>query len=101
MTALYADTEGDNISWEGALDLPGWEPWEPDEDDLMPSGGCDYCGTFEDIREYPDPIGGKRCCEGCFNQIIGGERDDPPWRCGTSLDIEAPSEFGSTSGASS
>lgn len=81
---LYADTEGDNISWDGGA-LPGWEPWEDDEPDESDprEGGCAYCGALEDIRENPDPFGGQRCCEGCFNQIIGGERDDPPWRCGT------------------
>jgi hypothetical protein len=85
-TALYADHEGDNISWAGD-DLPGWEPWEPDEDEGdQPSGGCHYCGTFESIRENPEPFGGKKCCEGCFNEIIGGDREDEPWRCGNAAD---------------
>jgi hypothetical protein len=43
---------------------------------------CDYCGA----EAHPwrvDPFGGKPCCDACFNVIIGGERDDPPFRCGT------------------
>lgn len=86
MNALYADHEGDNISWAGD-DLPGWEPWEPDEDEDFDDGKrgpCAYCNDATEVRENPEPFGGQPCCEACFNQIIGGERDDPPWRCGTS-----------------
>ena len=82
MTPLYADHHGDNISWAGD-DLPGWEPWEPDDDhEPEPAGGCAYCEATE-VRENPEPFGGKPCCEACFNILIGGSEDDPPWRCGT------------------
>ena len=78
MTAI----DDDNISWEAALDLPGFEPWEDDEPEPeRPAGGCAYCGATE-VREYPEPFGGQLCCEACFNLLIGGEADDPPWRCG-------------------
>lgn len=42
---------------------------------------CAYCppGT---LATRIDPFGQKPCCDGCFNVIIGGERDDPPFRCG-------------------
>lgn len=69
-----------NPDWEEAeADLPGWEPWEDVEAEPDEVGGCDYCGA-PDIRDAPDPFGGKPCCDACFNQLIGGERDDPPWR---------------------
>jgi hypothetical protein len=73
--------EPDNVSWE-TPDLPGWEPWEPDESDDKPAGGCGYCDATE-VRENPEPFGGLPCCEACFNLLIGGSADDPPWRCGT------------------
>lgn len=84
MMALYADHEGDNISWEG--DLPGWEPWEPDEEEPDPREytPCHYCTEPNpQMRENPEPFGGKPCCETCFNILIGGTEDDEPWRCGT------------------
>lgn len=77
---------GENISWEEPVELEGWEPWEdyePDErEDAVCAGACAYCGERE-VRERPEPFGGQKCCEGCFNELIGGERDDPPWRCGS------------------
>lgn len=76
--SLYDDTL--NPDWE-TPELPGWEPWEPDEDDEVRPGGCDYCGA-PDVRDSPDPFGGKPCCDRCFNVIIGGDENDPPWRCG-------------------
>lgn len=70
----------DNISWEE--ELPGFEPWEDYEPDDDPAAsGCAYCDATE-VRENPDPFGGRPCCEACFNELIGGERNDPPWRCG-------------------
>lgn len=80
------DLSEDNISWEASAPfLPGQEPWEPDEDfdDGKPAGACAYCGTNDNIRENPEPFGGQQCCESCFNMLIGGDEDDPPWRCGT------------------
>lgn len=78
--SAYAD---DNISWADDYGLPGYEPWEPDEDadDGHPAGGCAYCEATE-VRENPEPFGGQPCCEACFNILIGGSPDDPPWRCG-------------------
>jgi hypothetical protein len=73
-----------NPDWETFDDpsLPGWEPWvyDLDDDDLHP-GGCDFCGD-PDIRDTPEPFSGKPCCDKCFNVVIGGDVDDPPWRCG-------------------
>lgn len=81
MSALYAD---DNVSWEEPEPLPGWEPWEDDEPDDTPTGGCAYCREPDAMmRENPEPFGGQPCCEACFNLLIGGDVDDPPWRCGT------------------
>lgn len=40
---------------------------------------CDYCG---EPAVKIDPFAQNPCCDGCFNVIIGGEADDPPWRCG-------------------
>ena len=31
----------------------------------------------------------KERCDGCFNVLIGGERDDPPFRCDTALPARA------------
>lgn len=77
MSAYYDDDR----YWLGELE--GFEPWEPDEDDgPEPAGGCAYCEATE-VREHPDPFGGQPCCEACFNVLIGGAPDDPPWRCGT------------------
>jgi hypothetical protein len=42
-------------------------------------GECDFCG---EPAVRTEPFSGKPCCDGCFNVIIGGERDDPPWHCG-------------------
>lgn len=76
--SLYDDTL--NPDWEPP-ELPGWEPWEPDEDDEVREGGCAYCGA-PDVRDAPEPFGGKPCCEVCFARIIGDEDDDPrPFRC--------------------
>ena len=78
--------DGDNLCWDG---LDGIEPWQPDDDydddPKLIAGACAYCGATEDIRENPEPFGRQQCCEACFSQIIGGERDDPPWRCGNAL----------------
>lgn len=66
MADLYAD---ENISWDAGLD--GFEPWELDDDhEPEPAGRCAYCGTAE-VRENPDPYGGKPCCEACFSILIG------------------------------
>jgi hypothetical protein len=75
----------DNISWD-APDFDGWEPWEPDEDpDPRPAGACAYCDATE-VRELPEPFGGRDCCETCFARLIGDESDDPePFRCLTSI----------------
>ena len=83
MSALYADHEGDNISWAGD-DLPGWEPWEDDEhEDDGFVGPCSYCDDpTPTMRENPEPFGGKPCCESCFLILIGDEPDGEPWRCG-------------------
>lgn len=60
-----------------------WEPWQDDEPDFDDeyNTGCDFCGNV-DVREYPEPFTGKPCCDSCFNVLIGGNEDDPPWRCG-------------------
>jgi hypothetical protein len=69
-----------NPDWPEAL--PGWEPWEEDYEVMqIEEGGCEYCGA-PDVRDNPEPFGGKSCCDGCFNMLIGDERDAPPWRCG-------------------
>lgn len=39
---------------------------------------CAYC--LNDAVRH-DPFGQQPCCDECFNIIIGGEPDDPPWRC--------------------
>lgn len=82
-----------NISWEDPwepFDLI--EPWEDeDEGDPRPAGGCAYCPETE-VHELPEPFGGQPCCEGCFTVLIGGERDDLPWRCGTSLPSDGEGE---------
>ena len=74
----------DNPDWESPEDyLDGWEPWEIyDELSMRHEAGCEYCGDFE-IRDNPEPFGGKKCCNRCFNQLIGGEPDDPEFKCGT------------------
>lgn len=77
----------ENVDWHDPMsDLVDdqWEPWEPDESPDVDDLACAYCGHPE-VREYPDPFGQQRCCDGCFNQLIGGDRNDPPWRCGTEL----------------
>lgn len=82
MMALYADHDGDNVCWD---ELPGWEPWEGDEPEPDQHVGlCAYCDEADPakIRENPEPWGGRACCEACFNLLIGGSEDDPPWRCG-------------------
>lgn len=77
--ALYDDM---NPDWEESVTaLPGWEPWEPDEDEDMHAGGCEYCGA-PDVRDTPEPFGGKPCCDACFVLIVGGVDGEPPWRCG-------------------
>lgn len=67
-----------NVLWENPLGeaLDGWEPWEQDEGDVVPAGGCAYCGATE-VREYPDPFGGRPCCEECFLDLIGDESPRP------------------------
>lgn len=65
--------------WEGvAVFDEQWEPWmdadEPDPDPI----GCHYCDSPDTRIE---PFGGKPCCDACFVELIGGERDDPPFRC--------------------
>jgi hypothetical protein len=40
---------------------------------------CEYCPNAA-VRV--EPFGGQPCCDACFNLLIGGEPDDPPWRCG-------------------
>ena len=72
-----------NPDWEETHEAR-WEPWldeeGPEFDDTL--GGCGYCGAPE-VRDVPEPFGGKPCCDGCFNMLIGDDRDAPPWRCGT------------------
>lgn len=72
-----------NLSWEPPV-APGWEPWEDyGDDEPEPAGGCAYCPATE-VRESPDPWGGRPCCERCFLLLIGDDRPDAePWRCGT------------------
>jgi hypothetical protein len=58
-----------NPDWEPPTDLPGWEPWMDDEPE--PAGvGCEYCPNLE-VRDLPEPFGGKRCCDACFALLIG------------------------------
>lgn len=73
-----------NPDWEV---LEGFEPWEPEEDEPLHEGGCDYCGA-PDVRDGPEPFGGKPCCDTCFALIIGDESDLTPWRCGNAIDQE-------------
>jgi hypothetical protein len=63
---IYAD---DNISWTDPY--AGIEPWEPDleDDDIRPAGGCAYCDATE-VRELPEPFGGRPCCQECFIILI-------------------------------
>lgn len=66
----------------GFDDQPRWEPWEDDLiDDQLFEVGCEFCGSAE-VRDLPEPFTGKPCCDPCFNIIIGGNADDPPWMCG-------------------
>lgn len=44
---------------------------------------CAYC-TNEATRT--DPFSGEPVCDEDFHVLIGGEADDPPWRCGTGAD---------------
>jgi len=79
MISMYDDL---NPDWgEETPDLPGWEPWEPDEEDIADPQACAYCGN-PDVRDRPEPFGGKPCCDPCFNILIGGDENDPAWRCG-------------------
>lgn len=92
----------DNPDWLPA-ELPGWEPWEPDEEPDVRECGCAYCGN-PDVRDIPEPYGGKPCCDPCFSMVIGGEPDDRPWRCGTpawrvisaAFNLEPPAAGGTT-----
>jgi len=69
-----------NPDWESPFD-DQWEPWEPDEDVDVRECGCAYCGK-PDVRDVPDPFGGKPCCDACFVTLIGDD-GGPPWRCET------------------
>lgn len=76
----------ENPDWDDdplRVGLPGWEAWEEYDTDerYEPDVGCAYCGNLE-VRENPEPFGGKQCCDPCFNILIGGDEDDPAWRCG-------------------
>ena len=44
---------------------------------------CAYC-LNQAVRT--DPFGQEPCCNECFNLLIGGEADDPPFRCGNEWD---------------
>lgn len=96
---LYDDTL--NPDW-GPPVLPGWEPWEPDEDVDMHEGGCDYCGA-PDVRDTPDPFGGKPCCDACFVVLID-DPGGPPWRCSRQQAADASArkstEYSASRGAS-
>lgn len=85
---LYDESNPDWGEDACELWLPGQEPWEPDESEDMHEGGCDYCGA-PDVRDRPEPFGGKPCCDACFNLIIGGEADDPPFRCSRQRSVSA------------
>ncbi len=79
---IYDDMNPDYAM--GREDQPRWEPWEDDDidDDFFWSiFCCDFCGD-PNVRDDPEPFGGKRCCDPCFSLLIGGELDDRPWRCG-------------------
>lgn len=68
----------------GFDDQPRWEPWEDDDIDgdvFWSDLNCHFCGD-PNVRDVPEPFTQKPCCDGCFNLLIGGEFDDPPWRCG-------------------
>jgi hypothetical protein len=41
---------------------------------------CFYCGERPATRL--DPFGLDPSCDQCVNVLIGGEPDDPPFRCG-------------------
>ena len=78
---IYDDMNPDYVL--GYEDQPRWEPWEDDLDEVelfMNGVGCDFCESTEAPKL--DPFTHKPCCDGCFNEIIDGDRDDPPWRCG-------------------
>lgn len=72
----------ENEDWlpDLSADLEGWEPWSFDPEDMVREGGCEYCER-EAVRT--EPFGLRRCCDPCFNVLIGGNEDDEPWRCGT------------------
>lgn len=74
--SIYDDL---NPDWEAPPDLPGWEPWmDYAEDDDRGTVGCEYCGNPE-VRDTPEPYGGKRCCEVCFRLLTGdGDQDIDP-----------------------
>lgn len=80
MTVYEPNPEWDYPPPSPFADLEGYEPWEPDEEPDREPIGCHYCDNT-DTRI--DPFGGKPCCDECFNILIGGEPDDPPFRCGT------------------
>jgi hypothetical protein len=42
--------------------------------------GCEYCPN--EATRF-DPFSQRPCCDQCFNLLIGGDEDDPPFRCGT------------------
>ena len=76
---IYDDMNPDYVL--GHDDQPRWEPWEDDlDDDFLDFVGCEFCRNPEAPKV--DPFTQKPCCDGCFNEIIGGDRDDRPWRCG-------------------
>lgn len=90
--SLYDDM---NPEWAAGLyEQPEWEPWQDDEQPEIDEreGGCHYCGAVE-IRDTPDPYGQQPVCDDCVNELISGERGDPPWRCGNCHPVDLDPEF--------
>lgn len=64
-----------NPDWDPPIS-PDWEPWEPDECAEVWPTGCEYCGST-DVRDIPEPFGGRQCCEACFLLLIDGKDPIP------------------------
>lgn len=45
---------------------------------------CAYCPN---VAVRTEPFSGKPCCDECFNLLIGGEANDPPFRCGNETPV--------------
>lgn len=77
MSATY--DENPCWEWEELPDFGEVVPDDYDDEDLQPEGLCEYCGAapwlYPGGAPHVDPFGGKVCCHGCFDQIIGGDEE--------------------------